>query len=359
MMGGSVNGSWRWRCVVLAVCLGLGSEAVRGDEIWLGAGAKVTGVRVMGIRGSDVQFRHRGEVRVKSLRDVHAIVLDGMDDLKAAERLMKAEQFAQAAKLFEGIRGKVSRDWQREWIDFRWAMALSQTSQFEAAVKKYLAVVERFPGKSREAKPDPQREISSAQAARLIPMIAKASEGTSSASVKEELSTLRMAILEHVSNLSEVAAMLEKNPDGQVGSAEVASLLRSEKDPGPMLAACRSAIKRKDWKLAKEKVLEVIQSAEDEDLAQAYFLNGLVTLNRADGKKGWVRAGWWFMRAVAHSPESSWAGQGLYQTALIEKKCGRGPKALSLLQECRKMSSVSKELGRAVDAAIEQIRTSG
>jgi hypothetical protein len=337
----------------------LGSGAAYGDELWLGSGAKVTGVRVIGIRGSDVQFRHRGEVRVKALGDVHAIILDGMDDLKAAERSMKDEQFDQAARLFERLRDKVSRDWQREWIDFRWAVALSRTDRIEAAVRQYLTVIERFPRESREAIPQPKRDIPSAETARLIPMIAKAIEGTSSASVKEDLSSLRMAILEHTTNLSEVAALLEKNSEGREMTGDVASLLRSGDDAGPTLAACRLAIQNKEWNTAKTKVLEVIQSAEGDDLAQAYFLNGLVTLNGTDEEKGWVRAGWWFMRVVAHSPESRWAAQALYQTALIEKKCGRGPKALSLLQECKKMSSLSVELTQAVDAAIEELSTSG
>ena len=92
-------------------------------------------------------------------------------------------------------------------------------------------------------------------------------------------------------------------------------------------------------------------------LAAFLLLKGRTLASTASTREDVIRASWPFMRAVAHMPDDARAAEGLYETALMMERLGRGDRANDLLSECLAHERITDQTRVKATTALKRLRS--
>lgn len=102
---------------------------------------------------------------------------------------------------------------------------------------------------------------------------------------------------------------------------------------------------------------QAIALCPDEVLPSFLLLKGRTLLRAAGTQEELIRAGWAFMRVVAHMRSDPRAAEGLLGAGLVLERMDETRKAIALLEECVAHRRVDASTKEAAQSALDRLRT--
>jgi tetratricopeptide (TPR) repeat protein len=107
-------------------------------------------IRVTGVRGDEIYFTFSGREIHKPISEITRVRLDDEPALNAAEVAYVANDWDKASDGYERTLRTTQKPWLRDWVSLRLLESANNAGRFDAAIKGYVALVEKNPATARD-----------------------------------------------------------------------------------------------------------------------------------------------------------------------------------------------------------------
>ncbi len=347
-------------CVALVGAVVAVGGSMRGaalaDELGIG-GMTLAGVKIIGMEEGRVRYRlSDGRRDVVAVEEVELLVVDrggAFVDFNQAERMLAAGEPVKAIARYRRF-ARASEDFWSDLVVARLLMAADRAGDLERATSGFIRVMRgRHTGVACAARMIPL-SISTRRDSKMIRSVDRLSGAlTKTADAGEQvlMSLFQFAILHQCEDqrTSQAARRVIQLP--------VPAEARTPAVYTIMLLALETALAEGASPEALGGVERAIADCPDEVLADFLLLKGRTLAATASTREDMIRASWPFMRAVAHMPDDAEAAEGLYETALMMERLGRGDRAIDLLNECLAHERITDETRGKAATALKRMQS--
>lgn len=316
------------------------------------AGKRYPRGKVIGIENGELRFRAEDSTMVAvPLADVVRIYIDPIGDFadfNAAEQSVADGSPDKAIARYER-QLRTSDEFWPDLIRVRLLRACDLAGQIDKAVTYYLRVLEgEFTGPVVAARVMPDRIPG--QVTSLVKQAVEQLERSATRNESDDrrplLLLLKYDILRRTGD-ARAAAMAPV-----IAELAVPAKLASPRTGAIQLEAIRAATKGRSPAEAIKWLDRVIGQGDETIMPDLLLLKGGAQLESATTREEIVRAGWTFMRVVAHYPGDARAADALLRAAEVHERINRKDKAKALLEECIKHPAARAETRTAAERKL-------
>ncbi|MCC7293168.1 MAG: hypothetical protein IT449_14000 [Phycisphaerales bacterium] len=324
---------------------------LRADQLEI-AGKRYPRGKVIGIESGELRFRAEDSTMVAvPLADVVRIYIDPIGefaDFNAAEQFVADGAPDKAIARYERQLRTGDEFWP-DLIRVRLLRACDLAGQIDKAVTYYLRVLEgEFTGPVVAARVMPDRIPG--QATSLVKQAVDQLERSATRNESDERRPLLLLLKYDILRRTGDARAAAMAPI--IAELPVPAKLSSPRTGAIQLEAIRAATKGRSPAEAIKWLDRVISQGDDAIMPDLLLLKGGAQLESATTRDEFVRAGWTFMRVVAHYPGDSRAADALLSAAEVHERIHRKDKAKALLEECIKHPAVRAETRAAAERKL-------
>lgn len=293
-------------------------------------------VRVTGVKGDEIYFTFAGREIHKPVSEITKVQLNDEPALNAAEEAYAAKDWDKASDNYERTLRTTQKAWLRDWVSLRLLESANNAGRFDAAIKGYVALVEKNPMTARGIKLN-MPKADSTYLNDAIKLIDDAVAKARTDAAKELLLNTLIEVYNAKGDINganealrrrmELAAADPTTPEGR----RAATLLK--------LKAIQLALSAKQY----DKVLQLIQQdgasfTDPYDQAEALWCLAEAQAGKAQNSKdpeAWKDIALAYVRVAANAPHNHpLAASALLKTAAIHEQQLNEPRtALAIYQQ--------------------------
>lgn len=317
-------------------------------------------VRITGVKGDEIYFTFSGREIHKPVSEINKVQLTDEPALNAAEEAYAARAWDKASDGYERTLRTTQKAWLRDWVSLRLLESANNAGRFDAAIKGYVALVERNPATARAIKlnmPKPDSAYLNDAIKLLNDSIAKSKADAAKELLLNTLIEVHNAkgdlngANEALRRRMELTAADPSTPEGQ----RAAALLK--------LKAIQLALSSKQYDRVLQLIKQDAASITDPlDQAEALWCLAEAQAGKAQNSKDpeqWKDVALAYMRVAAHAPQSSpLVATALLKTAAIhEQQLNEPQTALTIYQQIA-ADFKNTDPARAAEKELQRLKPS-
>lgn len=316
------------------------------------AGKRYPRGKVIGIENGELRFRKESlEVVGVRIGDIERIYVDPVGDFadfNAAEESLAGNDPAKSTQRYERTLRTAEGFW-ADLVRVRLLMAYDRLGEADKATAMFVRVLEgesTGPAVAAQVMPTNLPRQSDAVLKQAVDALDRAS-GRNSTQERRALSLLfkydllRTAGDERAKPLTAIVAELV-----------VPANVLTPRGAGVQLAALGAVLSENKEQRALAWLDQALSNAPPFAAPGLLLLKGKTLLQRASTREDRIRAGWVFMRVVAHFPDDPLCADALLGAAEVHAAIGRADRARALLDECTRHPKASPETKQAAQERL-------
>jgi tetratricopeptide (TPR) repeat protein len=293
-------------------------------------------VRITGVRGDEIYFTFTGREIHKPLSEINKVQLNDEPALNTAEEAYANRDWDKASDGYERTLRTTQKAWLRDWVSLRLLESANNAGRFDAAIKGYVALVEKNPATARAIKlnmPKPDSTYLNDAIKLINDSVAKSKTDAARELLLNTLIEIYNAkgdLKGANDTLTRRMQLVPPDPSTPEGARAIALL---------KLRGIQLALSSKQY----DRVLQLIKQdghtfIDPADQAEALWCLAEAQAGKAANSKDaetWKDVALAYVRVAAHAPQSSpLAASALLKTATIhEQHLGEPQTALTIYQQ--------------------------